>query len=330
MAAKKAKFPKKPAKKSSRPDLVIGIDLGGTKVLAAVVNSAGKVLEEKKVPTELAAGWKGLRTQLIELCRELIAAHGKVKAVGIGSAGPLHAPTGMLLDPTNFGWPTAKIAIARELEKALKIPVRLENDAASAMLAEHWKGGAGNDAVVITLGTGLGLGIMIEGKLLRGSRGLHPEGGHILLRPNDHTAKCNCGNYGCSEAYLSGNHFGARAAARLKMPGLTAKQVSEMARNGNLQAKALFEEYGDMLAEYINNLIVLFYPKKVILTGSFADAAPHFLERTNTRLRQLLERRLKTLPLMPDIRVSRLGNRAGSLGAAYVALNDHYFTPDPA
>lgn len=331
LRAGKTRAKARPEVKSRKaPGQVIGIDLGGTKVLAAVVTESGKVLEERKVPTELGTGWPGLKKQLIALCRELIATHGAVKAIGIGSAGPLHAPSGVLLDPTNFGWPTAKIAITRELEKALKIPVRLENDAASAVLAEHWKGGAGNDCAVVTLGTGLGVGVMIEGKVLRGSRGLHGETGHLLLRPGDRTALCGCGNYGCSEALLSGNHFGFRAEARLKMPGINAKQVSEMARNGNLPAKALFDEYGGMLGEFIYNLVTQHYPKKVILTGSFADAHPHFLARAEERLKELLERRLRTMPILPSIQISRLRNRAGCLGAAFIALNDHYFAPDPA
>lgn len=318
---------KSPAKKKSNH--VIGIDLGGTKVLSALFDSKGKMLAERKAPTELAEGWPGLRRQLITMCKELSEEFGAPSAVGIGSAGPLHAPSGMLLDPTNFGWPTAKIAIARELEKALKLPVRLENDAAAAILAEHWKGGAGADAIVITLGTGLGVGVMVEGKLMRGSRGLHPEIGHILLRPGDRTALCACGNLGCSEALLSGNHFGRRASDRLKMPGISAKQVSELARNGNLQAKALFEEYGDMLGDFIYNLSMHYYTKKVILTGSFADAHGHFLARAEARLSKSLERRLKTLPILPQIRVSRLGNRAGVLGAAYIAMHADYAAPVP-
>lgn len=331
LRAGKTKAKPRPEVKSRKaPAQVIGIDLGGTKVHAAVVTEAGKILGEQKVPTELGAGWPGLKKQLVALCRELIAAHGPVKAIGIGSAGPLHAPSGTLLDPTNFGWPTGKVAIARELETALKIPVRLENDAASAVLAEHWQGGAGNDCVVVTLGTGLGVGVMIEGKVLRGSRGLHGETGHLLLRPGDRSALCGCGNYGCSEALLSGNHFGFRAEARLKMPGVNAKQVSEMARNGNLPAKAMFDEYGGMLGEFIFNLVTMHYPQKVILTGSFADAHTHFLARTEERLKQLLDRRLRTMPILPAIQISKLGNRAGCLGAAFIAFNDHYFAPDAA
>lgn len=303
---------------------VIGIDLGGTKVHAAMVNSAGKIVAEKRVPTDLAGGWPGLKKQLIALCKELTKENGKAVAVGIGSAGPLHAPSGKLLDPTNFGWPAAVIPIARQLQTALKIPVRLENDAAAAVLAEHWKGGAGNDCVVITLGTGLGVGVIIDGKLLRGSRGLHPEAGHVILRSGDRSALCGCGNYGCSEALLSGVNFGKRAAAALNMPGITAKQVAELAKNGNLKARALFSEYADLLAAYFLNMITLFYPKKIVLTGSFAEAHPLFLPEAGEKLRQLLERRLQTMPIYPEIRLSRLGNRAGVLGAAFIALHKDY------
>jgi glucokinase len=265
-----------------------------------------------------------LKKQIVEICQSLAKEHGKPKSIGIGSAGPLHAPSGKLLDPTNFGWKAAVVPITRQLETALKIPVHLENDAAAAVLAEHWKGGAGKNCVVLTLGTGLGVGVIINGKLLRGARGLHPEAGHLVLRPGDKSALCGCGVEGCAEAYLSGMNFGKRSATKLKMPGISAKQIAELARNGNSQAMAQFSEYSEMLAAYILNMVVLFYPEKVILTGSFADAHSLFLPETEARLRVLLERRLKTIPLYPEIRVSKLGNRAGILGGAYVALNKYY------
>lgn len=303
---------------------VIGIDLGGTKVAVAMVSAKGKVLEELRVPTDLSGGWPGLKKQLVEQCRALIAKHGKAKSVGIGSAGPLHAPSGKLLDPTNFGWPSAVIPIAKQLEASLKIPVRLENDAAAAVLAEHWKGGAGKNCVVVTLGTGVGLGVMIEGKLLRGARGLHPEGGHILLHPGDTTALCGCGVYGCAEAYLSGMNFAKRAAVKLGKPGLNGKQLAELAMAGDPKSLALFTEYAENLASYLLDLVVLFYPEKVILTGSFAEANGLFLPQTAQLLKSHLARRLKTIPLLPKIQVSKLGNRAGVLGAAYVALHKNY------
>lgn len=303
---------------------VIGIDLGGTKVAAAVVTPKGKILKEIVSPTDLGAGWPGLKKQLVATCRELISLHGKVKAVGIGSAGPLHAPSGKLLDPTNFGWPAAVVPISRQLETALKIPVRLENDAAAAVLAEHWKGGGGKNCVELTLGTGLGVGVMINGKLLRGSRGLHPEAGHLLLRPGDKTAVCGCGLSGCSEAYLSGVNFGKRAGLALNRPGISAKEVAELAQKNDPAALSLFAEYSDLLAAYMQNMVVLFYPERIILTGSFAYASPHFLAATESKLQKLLARRLLTLPIMPKLSLSRLGNNAGVLGAAYIALHKDY------
>lgn len=303
---------------------VIGIDLGGTKIAAAMVNSQGKILAEKKLPTDLGAGWKGLATQIKSICTQLVKEKGKAKAIGIGSAGPLHAPSGKLLDPTNFGWPSGVIPLVKDLSRSLKTPVLLENDAAAAVLAESWKGGAGNDCVILTLGTGLGVGVMIEGKLLRGSRGLHPELGHLLLRPLDQSALCGCGNYGCSEALLSGNHFGRRAAMKLGIGQISAKEVAEMAKNGNELALGCFEEYSLLLADFLHNMVVGFYPKKIILTGSFADASALFLPKAEKRLRELLSRRLKTIPLFPEVRVSKLGNRAGVLGGAYIALHKNY------
>jgi len=303
---------------------VIGIDLGGTKVAAALVDSRGKILGERKQPVELGAGWPGLKRQLIQLSRGLMQEHGKVSAVGIGSAGPLHAPSGKLLDPTNFGWKAAVVPIASQLQAALKIPVRLENDAAAAVLAEHWKGGGGRNCVVLTLGTGLGVGVLVGGKLLRGARGLHPEAGHMLLNPGDVSALCGCGVHGCAEAYLSGMNFGRRAAARIGKPGATGKDVADLAARGNKEALAAFREYSSYLAAYLLNTVVLFYPEQILLTGSFAEAAPYFLPQAEEELKRLLERRLKTLKIYPKIRVSRLGNRAGVLGAAYVALHKNY------
>lgn len=306
---------------------VIAIDLGGTKVAAAVVDSRGRLLAERKMPTALGGGWRALRKQLIGVCSDFRAEHPAVKAVGIGSAGPLDASHGLLLDPTNFGWRSPlRVDIVRELKAALRMPVRLENDAAAAMLAEHWRGGAGKNSLVLTLGTGLGVGVLTEGKLVRGGRGLHPEGGHVLLRPSDPSAPCGCGNLGCAEAFLSGKNFAGRAAHKLVEPGISALEVEQRARRGDPEALALFAEYSELLAELLQNFIVLYYPETVILTGSFAAAAPLFLPEAKRRLRALLQRRLKTLPLLPAIRVSKLQNRAGILGAAYIALHSDYAT----
>ncbi|MGZ3695040.1 MAG: ROK family protein [Bdellovibrionota bacterium] len=304
---------------------VIGIDLGGTKVAAGVVDSKGKILKELSVPTELGGGWLRLKKQLVEICQELKNSHKSISAVGIGSAGPLHAPSGVLLDPTNFGWTSPlKVNIASQLKSALRLPITLENDAAAAVLAEHWLGGATENTVVLTLGTGLGMGVVANGKLVRGGRELHPEGGHLLLRYGDQSAICGCGNAGCAEAYLSGKNFTTRVAKALGNPELKTLEILEMAKSGNSLVQEFLREYSELLAIYIQNLVVLYYPEKIILTGSFANAHELFLDETERILRGLLLRRLKTLPLQPKLQISRLGNKAGVLGAAYVALHKNY------
>jgi glucokinase len=302
---------------------VIGIDVGGTKVAAGLVSKEGKILRELRMPTRLADGWPGLRAQLVEICREL--KDKKTKAVGIGSAGPLHAPTGKLLDPTNFGWAEKKggakpISMTAELKKILKMPVHLENDAAATALAERWKGGGGDDFVVLTLGTGLGMGVINNGKLVRGGRELHPEGGHVLLRSGDPTAPCGCGLYGCAEAFLAGRNFDDRAEKKLGLK-LKGTEWAAKAEAGDEAASALFAEYSELLADYLLNLVVLYYPKTVIFAGSFAAAHPQFLPAAKQRLKLLLERRLKTVPLLPVLRPSKLGARSPILGGAYVALH---------
>lgn len=298
---------------------VIGIDIGGTKIAAGIVTEQGKLLREVKAQTHLHDGWPGLRKQLVEICRDL--KDKKTKAIGIGSAGPLHAPSGKLLDPTNFGWHQAKaIPLTTDLQKILRLPVTLENDAAATALAERWKGSGGNDFVVLTLGTGLGIGVICDGQLVRGGRQLHPEGGHILLRSGDPTAPCGCGLFGCAEAFLSGKKFDERAEKK-HGEKLKGTEWANRADSGDKAAKALFAEYSELLADYLVNIVVLYYPKKVIFAGSFAATHSQFLPATRERLASLLSRRLKTIPLLPELRASRLGTKSPILGGAYIALN---------
>jgi len=298
---------------------VIGIDIGGTKIAAGLVTKQGKILREFRLPTQLAEGWPGLRKQIVEICQSL--KNKQTKAIGIGSAGPLHAPSGKLLDPTNFGWKNAKaIHLTSDLKRILKLPIVLENDAAATALAERWKGGGGKDFLVLTLGTGLGMGVVCDGKLVRGGRELHPEGGHILLRSGDPTAPCGCGLYGCAEAFLAGKNFDQRAEKKLG-ERLKGTEWAERAARGDPAAKALFAEYSSLLADYLVNLVVLYYPKTVIFAGSFAAAHEQFLPAARVQLATLLRRRLLTAPLLPVLRVSKLGNRSPILGAAYLALD---------
>jgi glucokinase len=315
-------------RKAATRQLVLAYDLGGTKVAVGVVDSSGKILAESRVPAVFSEGKKAVLDQLIALGREMIHKFPKVRRIGIASAGPLDPKKGILLDPTNFvsakepqGW--GKVPLAAILSKALGKPATLENDAAAAMLAEHWKGAAKgfDNAMILTLGTGLGTGLITNGTLLRSGRHLHPEAGHIILKAGDTSAPCGCGNLGCAEAYLSGRSFARRSRLRFADPKLDGLAIEKMARAGDPRAIAAFDEYSQMMAIALHNYVVMFCPEIFVFTGSFANSADLFIEKTKFYLEQLLKRRRTGIDLMPQLAVSKLDNEAGLLGGAYVALN---------
>jgi glucokinase len=306
--------------------VVLAYDLGGTKVSVGAVTSQGKVLEEIRVPVVVEQGKAAVIRQLSDLGKDIISRHKGIKKVGMASAGPLDPDKGILLDPTNFAsaagtW--GKVPIASLLSKVLKKPVYLENDAAAAMLAEAWIGHAKgyNNAMILTLGTGLGTGIIVNGQLVRARLGLHPEAGHMVIHENDQSAPCGCGNLGCAEAYLSGRGFTRRSRPRFANPDLFALDISNMARKRDPRALAAFEEYAHIMAIALHNYAVMFAPEIVVFTGSFAASADLFMKSTQEHLEKLLARRRIGFDLMPKLKVSKLDNLAGLVGAAKVAFD---------
>ncbi len=311
-------------KKSNKP-IVLAYDLGGTKVAVGVVDSSGKILAFHREAAFIKQGKKATLEQLIRLGKEMIVKYPKIAAVGIASAGPLDPEKGELLDPTNFSGPGGnwgKVPLAAILAKGLKKKVILENDAAAAILAEVWKGLKSNqkNAMIMTLGTGLGTAFVANGELVRGGRHQHTEGGHLIIQAGDKTAPCGCGQLGCAEAYLSGRSFAYRGRKRLENEIIDAPQIAARAREGDAAALELFNEYSDMLAIALHNFIVLFYPEVVVFTGSFAAAHDLFLKNAEKKLAKMLERRNTVMNIQPKLVVSKLENQAGLLGGAYVAL----------
>ncbi|OFZ19720.1 MAG: hypothetical protein A2X94_16835 [Bdellovibrionales bacterium GWB1_55_8] len=317
---------KAPTKNRRELAPVLAFDLGGTKVAVGVVNSRGRILDEIRVPTVFQEGKDAVIRQLSELGQGFLDRYPRIKYVGVASAGPLDPAKGILLDPTNFSsregkkWGT--VPLAKLLSTRLKRKVFLENDAAAAVLAEHWIGAAKGyrNAIILTLGTGLGTGMICENELVRAGRGQHPEGGHVILDFNDSSAPCGCGNIGCAEAYLSGRSFTRRARVRLGREDLDAKAIADLARAGDPKFLELFDEYSRVMAVAIHNYVVLYAPEIVIFTGSFANTADLFLEKTRKQLLQLLARRRQGVDLLPKLALSRLENNAGLIGGALVAL----------
>ncbi len=312
--------------KKSRPVLpnFLCFDLGGTKLLVAAVDGSGKILAHQSLAIDQSQGLPGLIKNFTDLAAQM--PHLKYKGVSVASAGPLHAGRGVLLDPTNFfsnqkSW--GVVPLVAKLKRAFGLPVFLENDAAAAALAESWKGGHGrkrNNLVAVTLGTGVGIGAIANGQLVRAGQGLHPEASHIPIHAEDLNYPCACGAYGCIEANLGGTHF-ARRMSQHKGRTLTGRDCIELAESGDKVTLKEFADYGRRLAMAIRSIAVLFAPEVIVLSGGFAKASPYFLPATNQHLPKLMERYRDGVDLLPEIRRSKLGDLAGVLGAAYIMLS---------
>jgi glucokinase len=259
---------------------VIAMDLGGTKILAAIVNEKGKIIQQVKVPTQVNAGWPAMKKQIVSICRDFMNSGYKITAIGVGSAGPLHAKSGVLLDPTNFGWKKKKIHFVRDLSKVLKLPIVFDNDAVAAVLGERWLRHSPANTICITLGTGLGVGVLIDDKVLRGRSGLHSECGHMIIRPQDHDAHCGCGAPGCAEGFLSGVNFVKWVSKKTNRKFKDAKELVELAKGGDIEISRYFAEYAELMAQFLCVLTVCFYPSEIVFSGSFAEATPLFLPQT--------------------------------------------------
>jgi glucokinase len=295
-------------------------DLGGTKLAAALVTKNGRVVSMTSRAIDQSLGIKGLLAEFVDLAKPH---HGQYRCVSVASAGPLHAGKGVLLDPTNFftgkkSW--GVIHLVAQLKRLFKKPVFLENDAAAAVLAEGWKGGHGRtkNIVSMTLGTGVGIGALLDGKLARAGRGLHPEASHIPINVEDKNFPCGCGAFGCIEAYLAGSHFVRHLSLRTGRD-LSGDQCRLLAHQGDVLALEAFTEYGKNLALALRSLAVVFAPEVVVLAGGFARSAPFFQPTTERLLPTVLARYREGIDLLPKIRVSKLGDEAGVIGAAYVA-----------
>jgi glucokinase len=251
--AKRSQKSKPKSKSAQKKPLVLAYDLGGTKVAVGVVDSTGKILAFHREAAFIKQGKKATLDQLVRLGKGMIKRFPSISAVGIASAGPLDPVKGDLLDPTNFSGPEGnwgRVPLAKILAKGLKKKVILENDAAAAILAEVWKGLAKGtkNAMILTLGTGLGTAVVANGELVRGGRNQHTEGGHMIINAEDESAPCGCGQIGCAEAYLSGRSFAHRARIRLGNDIIDAPQIAARAREGDPASLNLFEEYSDHLA----------------------------------------------------------------------------------
>lgn len=294
----------------------IGLDLGGTNLRAAAVDHTGKMLDKTSGRTQYSEGREAIVHDMVEAIGVLRAKFGKenLAGIGIGVPGFISLHEGVIKNSNNLA-SLENFPIRDEIGRRLETTVILENDANAAALGEKWIGAGRevNDLIMLTLGTGIGGGIISNGRVLRGFSGMAGELGHITAVPYGNP--CGCGNRGCVEKHASATAIVAMARMLGLGQNLTAKDVYDMARAGNEKAKMVFVSMGESIGIVLAMLVNAFnFPLYLIAGGVIAGwdlFAPPMLEET--RRRSFTFRNTNT-----RVERAQLGNQAGLYGAAYL------------
>jgi len=321
------------AQKPHKPLRALGVDLGGTRIKVGVVDEQGRLSNMKKYSTRVDLGREALTRRIIRIIQRSLSEDADtpknpIAGIGLGAAGMIDVREGVVLLSPNFpDW--QQVPLTRLISEKTGLPTFLDNDANAITYGEKWVG-AGidmNNFACLTLGTGVGSGLMLGGRLWYGSHGSGPEIGHMTIHPKGR--RCLCGNRGCLETLASAGWLVKMASekrgAKSLIPNpslkdrapLSSKDLYLLALQGDPFCRGLFENLGEALGIAIANLIHILSLEGVVLGGGLSRAATIFLPS----LEKEFKKRLTLVP--PEkikIRVSRLQERGGVLGAAGIAL----------
>lgn len=307
----------------------IGIDLGGTNIAVGAVNSEGKILTIHSVKTLAQRPYQSIVRDMAfcidKILETLHLTKDDIHSIGIGIPGVADQKTETVIFCTNLGW--HNIPLGEEIRKYYDKPVFIDNDATVAGYAEYVAGVSKgtSSSVFITLGTGVGAGIVLNGKPFSGFHGVGSEIGHMTIVANG--VQCTCGNKGCAERYCSATaiiRMAKEACASDKdnmimqqvngdINRINAKVVIDCAKAGDPLAVKVFDEYAEYLAITVNNITAMMDPEMIVLGGGVSHAGEFLLNALKKHLPRFLM--YKTLP-SPEVCLAKLGNEAGIIGAA--------------
>lgn len=312
----------------------VGVDVGGTKILAALVDEGGQIVARERVATP-PRDVRATITAIVTTVDDLIRDHPEpVGAVGIGVAALVDGDRSQVVFAPNLGW--SQVPLADEVGRLLQRRVVVENDANAAAWGEfqHGSGRPFDDAVVITVGTGIGGGLILDGRLRRGAHGMAAEIGHITLVPDGRV--CGCGRRGCWEQYASGSalvriarEFASERRAEADRllslgdgspEGIRGRHVTDAARDGDPVAIAAFTEVGRALGRGMADLTAVIDPQVFIIGGGVSDAGEMLVEPARREHEMLVAGYGGRA--VPAVVTARLGNDAGVVGAADLARTD--------
>jgi glucokinase len=311
---------------------IVGVDIGGTNlVTGCVAHDGGSIAAVHSEPTRAEEGSDAVVARIINLVRHAIAEckqadpGAEIIGIGVGAPGPLNTRTGVVLLTPNLGW--VNMPLRDRIEEGIGLPTALDNDANCAVLGEWWMGAArgSTTAVGVTIGTGIGGGLILNGRLFHGASDCAGEIGHMTIEVNGR--RCKCGNYGCLEAYASGPAIARRAIEAIEsgydtlLPGkvdgrlelITAQTVYDAAHDGDALALDVVGDTAKFLGAGVANLVNIFNPEVVVICGGVTYAGDSLF----VPLRRELSRRA----FKPAVEVCRvvpgeLSGTAGVYGAA--------------
>ena len=315
--------------------LYIGIDVGGTTIKAGIVDETGKILYKSSCPTDINRGHEAMIHDMAQLSLHVLDESGhtldEVYSVGIGIPGMQDPRTGRVPFCTNLKW--HDVPLVELMQREIPKPVYVSNDATVAGLAESVAGvSAGTkNSVFITLGTGVGGGVVLDGKVFLGPHGIATEVGHMITVAGGE--QCTCGNRGCWERYASATALireGRQLAGRNpqsalskavdgKLDAITARTVIDLAKAGDPDCSALFDNYVYHLTVGLVNMINLYDPEIIALGGGVSNAGAFLLDKVNALLPEMVF--FKSMP-RAEVVLAKLGNDAGIIGAAMLGRQE--------
>src|SRR5690625_4655988 len=311
-------------------EFILGIDIGGTAIKIGIINIDGSIYSKWDIPTNIENQGESIATDawssIVEKLDALHIEKDQLQGIGIGAPGFIDEKTGLVYKAVNIGW--ENFDLAHQFSELANLPVYVANDANVAALGENWIG-AGNQAnnlIAVTLGTGVGGGIIANGTMISGENGTAGEIGHITIDPEGY--ECNCGRRGCLETITSATGMVRQAMAIIekhpeseltayyhKHGDITTKDIFDLANQGDELCKQVIHHTADVLGFAISNIAIVVNPSKILIGGGVSQAGEDFIRQIETQFKKY------ALPRVSDIcefKIAELGNDAGIIGSAYL------------
>lgn len=302
---------------------LIGIDIGGTSIKFALMDDAGTIEKKWSIPTNIAEKGKDIPKEICASIRTTLedAELAAVKGIGIGVPGPISPDGKMVVQAVNLDW--KNLPLKEIIETDLGIGVCLLNDANAAALGEMWKGAAQGNAnlLFVTLGTGVGGGIVLNGEVLNGCHSSGGEIGHIPIRSEEQRL-CGCGGRNCLETFASANGLALSMRKKLEevnenWPEITPPIVFEKAAQKNVHAQAVSAEFTDILGQALAGIMNTIDVEEIVIGGGLSEAGDQLLLPLKEKLEQYVFPQIKA---HFSLKKAQLGNEAGIYGAVYAYM----------